>query len=124
MVLNTGVATSCSLWVLFTRGLPVGATASQRALAGALAAPLPLWFIPQAVVDTVYFLFTPWAARFLARLPGSVVSAASNRSRLLIGVAALQGPLRRFSDAQESYAWLVSVAFGHAQRLMAAYSGF
>jgi hypothetical protein len=123
LILNVGVATSCFLWVLGTT-LPEKASPQTQALIGASLAPLPLWFIEPAVVDTVYFLFTPWAARYLSRNRKSYLNWLDSRARMLVGVGILLGPLRKISDEQESYAWMVSLAFSHAQRLAGRWTGF
>jgi len=104
MLLNMAVASSCSLWVL-------GAKVHSD-VAGVLLAPLPLWAISTRVRNTLYFLMAPWAARLVL----NVAAPAPTWAVSVVGVGALEGPLR---DAlqKNSYAWLVSIAFGLAQRL-------
>jgi len=104
MLLNMAVASSCSLWVL-------GAKAHSD-VAGVLLAPLPLWVISSRVRNTLYFLMVPWAARLVLNVAPPVPTWAVSA----VGVGALEGPLQNALQ-KNSYAWLVSIAFGLAQRL-------
>ena len=54
------------------------------------------------------------------RGPSAVVGKADARLRLALGILVLQGPLRTVSESRESWMWLISVAFGVAQRLAAS----
>ena len=101
-ILNTAVSASCALLV--------GGTCIGGNLLGLFAMPLPLYFCAQRVQDTVYFLFAPWCVKYLFRLH-SLGDTFNARVRLLLGVYALEGPLRSISSEHEGYSWMIGVAF-------------
>jgi len=121
LTLNAGVALSC--WLMWL-GRAVPASPRAQALVAAALTPVPLWMVPDGVADTVYFIFTAWAAHFAAHVPGSPLALLGARERLLAGVALLEGPLHTKPGQDESYAWLISFAFGFAQRAVASYTAW
>jgi hypothetical protein len=115
-VLNVAVASSCYMWV-------AGAVWGGD-LAGVVCSSLPLWLCSPRVRNTVYFLFVPWSMRYLSRATG-MHDGISPTLKASVGVLLCEGPLRTFADEQTaSYAWLISIAFGLAQRVMAGAAGF
>lgn len=112
--LNLAVSLSCTL--LYS-GCRLGRGRWQL---GVLLVPLPLALTGAPVRDTVYFLFVPWFAKYLFALYSANGGMANSRSRIVMGVLLLEKPLKQsLHSNHEGYSWMVSVAFGIAQRLAA-----
>lgn len=110
-VLNFAVSLSCSS--LYT-GCSVGGWKL-----GVLLTSFPLALCGSRVRDTVYFLFVPWFAKYLFSLL-QAHGVPNARSRIVLGVFLLEKPLKFYLESNEGYSWMVSVAFGIAQRIAGA----
>ncbi|KAH9252238.1 hypothetical protein BASA81_009840 [Batrachochytrium salamandrivorans] len=111
-VLNLAVSLSCAL--LYS-GCRLG---QGRWQLGVLLVPLPLMLTGAPVRDTVYFLFVPWFIKYLFALYAANGGVINSRSRIVLGVLLLEKPLKQsLHSNHEGYSWMVSVAFGIAQRL-------
>jgi hypothetical protein len=109
-MLNTAVGLSCAV-------LHMGCKL-QGPWLGLLLCPLPLAGCKPRVRDTVYFLFVPWLAKYWFK--NLEVLQANARSRVVLGAFLLEVPLKKFMEDHEGYSWMVSVAFGIAQKIAGA----